>query len=221
MNLVRLESVSKSYQRTVILKEVTLCIARGERLVLLGPSGCGKTTLLRLIAGLDSPDQGQIYLEDELASDGPALLIPPERRNIGFVFQDLALWPHLTVYGNIEFGLKARKVPANERRQRIDEIVEIVGLKGLEKRKPGQLSGGQQQRVALARALVLRPKIILMDEPLSSLDLALRFKIGKEIVGLQERFGFTMVYVTHDREEMKQISTRVAIMENGRIRLGS
>ncbi len=215
--MVRIESVSKSYGNTAVLKGVNLEIAKGERLVLLGPSGCGKTTLLRLVAGLVNPDRGRIYLQGVLVSDGNKVLVPPEKRSIGFVFQDLALWPHFTVWGNLEFGLKAQGVPAPERRRRIEEMVNMVGLKGLEKRRPGQLSGGQKQRVALARALVLRPGIVLMDEPLSSLDWELRARIGKEIVALQRRFGFTMVYVTHDKEEMKQMATRVVFMEKGRI----
>ncbi len=208
MKIVSIDSVTKSFNDRLILKKVNLEIERGERLVLLGPSGCGKTTLLRLIAGFIAPDRGRILLQGRLVSDNGAVLVPPERRELGFVFQDLALWPHLTVYGNLEFGLKARKIPAKERKDRINDMIKMVGLSGLEDRRPEQLSGGQQQRVALARALVLRPQIVLMDEPLSSLDWDLRAHLGRQIIELQEQFGFTMIYVTHDTEEIRQIATR-------------
>ena len=186
-------------------------------MVILGPSGCGKTTILRLIAGFLAPDVGRILLNGIEVSKNNKILVPPEKRDIGMVFQDLALWPHLSVYGNIAFGLKVRGVPKHERNRRVREILELVGLPGFERRKPSELSGGQQQRVALARALVLEPKVLLMDEPLSNLDLELNLRLRKEVVRLQEKLGFTLLYVTHDREEAFSIAQTVVVMRKGQV----
>ncbi len=217
MSLIRLDSVTKFYGREAALHSLSLEVNAGERLVLLGPSGCGKTTILRLLAGFIAPDSGRIYLGGRLVSQQGQILLPPEKRNIGMVFQDLALWPHLTVHGNLAFGLKALKVDKREREERIRRMLQLVGLEGFEKRKPAELSGGQQQRVALARALILQPEILLMDEPLSSLDSELNIRLRREVVRLQQTLGFTLLYVTHDRSEAFGIATKVVQMAKGRI----
>ncbi len=217
MKVVELDSISKAYGEEKALDDVSLGIEPGERVVVLGPSGCGKTTILRLIAGFIAPDRGTVSIEGKPVSRDGRILTPPERRNVGMVFQDLALWPHLTVKGNIEFGLRAQGFPKSERLRRIRESLELVGMSQYADRKPAELSGGQQQRVALARALVLEPKVLLMDEPLSSLDLDLNVRLRKEILALHANLGFAMVYVTHDREEAMEIATRVVTMRHGRI----
>ena len=217
MKIVDINSVSKFYNGTKALDNISLEIDEGERTVILGPSGCGKTTILRLIAGFISPDTGGISIAGEMVSRNGRIIKPPEQRNLGMVFQDLALWPHLSVKGNIEFGLKAKGLPKIERKRRIQETLNLVGMAGYADRRPGELSGGQQQRVALARALVLEPKVLLMDEPLSSLDLELNIRLRKEILQVQEKLGFTMVYITHDRDEAFDIATRVVIINKGRI----
>ncbi|MFV1959726.1 MAG: ABC transporter ATP-binding protein, partial [Planctomycetota bacterium] len=185
--------------------------------VILGPSGCGKTTILRLIAGFIAPDTGSVSIDGKLVSRGGRILESPERRNVGMVFQDLALWPHFSVKGNLEFGLKAKGFRKVERERRVGEALDLVRLADYGRRKPAELSGGQQQRVALARALVLEPKVLLMDEPLASLDEELNVRLRTEIVGLQGRLGFTLVYVTHDRGEALDVATRVVSMRRGRI----
>ena len=217
MNMVTLSSVTKSYEGGEVLSDVSLAIEKGERLVILGPSGCGKTTILRLIAGFIAPDRGEVAIEGEVVSRAARILVPPARRGLGMVFQDLALWPHLTVMGNVAFGLKMKRVPRAERERRVLELLRLVGLEEYADRKPAELSGGQQQRVALIRALALRPRVLLMDEPLSSLDEELNAKLRREIVGIQEKLGVTLVYVTHDREETREIATRVIRMRKGRI----
>lgn len=217
VKVVELDSISKAYGEEKALDDVSLGIEPGERVVVLGPSGCGKTTILRLIAGFIAPDSGTVSIEGKPVSRDGRILTPPERRNVGMVFQDLALWPHLTVKGNIEFGLRAQGFPKSERLRRIRESLELVGMSQYADRKPAELSGGQQQRVALARALVLEPKVLLMDEPLSSLDLDLNVRLRKEILALHANLGFAMVYVTHDREEAMEIATRVVTMRHGRI----
>ncbi len=215
---VKLKSITKYLDGRLVLKDIDLEIEKGARLVLLGPSGCGKTTLLRLIAGFIAPDEGEIFISSKMVSKDGEVVVPPEERGIGFVFQDLALWPHMSVYKNLEFVLKAQRVPKAKRKQRIEKMLEMVGLKDLSSRMPAQLSGGQRQRVALARALVSRPSIVLMDEPLSSLDWDLRAELAKRICKLQEEIGFTMVYVTHDRDETKQLATQVMVIRNGNIK---
>jgi len=215
MKVVSLSSVSKLYNGRRVLCDVSIDIEKGERVVIFGPSGCGKTTILRLIAGFIAPESGSIFIDGELVSRDGKIIKPPEHRNLGMVFQDLALWPHLTVRGNIEFGLKARGVPETQREERIRAILELVGMAEYSDRKQAELSGGQQQRVALARALVIEPEVLLMDEPLSSLDEELNVRLRKEILGLQEKLGFTMIYVTHDRDEAFDIATRIVSMKEG------
>ncbi len=217
MTLIEIDSVSKHYNGEKVLDEISLEILAGERVVLLGPSGCGKTTILRLIAGFIAPDRGRISIGNKVVAENGRIRIPPEQRHLGMVFQDLALWQHLTVRGNLEFGLKAQGVPRQERERRIREMLLLVGLQGFERRKPAELSGGQQQRVALARALVTEPRLLLMDEPLSSLDRELNLRLRKEVLRLQKELGFTLLYVTHDREEAVDMASRVVIMHRGRI----
>ncbi len=217
MKFLEITSVTKSYNGQQVLHDFSLEVEHGERIVVLGPSGCGKTTVLRLLAGFMAPDSGSISIEGKLVATCGKTIKGPEARNFGMVFQDLALWPHLSVKGNLEFGLKAKKIAKEKREQLISEMLALVQLEEYIHAKPGELSGGQQQRVALARALVLRPKALLMDEPLSSLDLELNRRIRMEILGLHNTLGFTLIYVTHDREEALDIGTRVLIMEKGRI----
>jgi len=217
MKIVNIDSVSKRYNGEKALDNVSLGIEKGERIVILGPSGCGKTTILRLIAGFIVPDTGSISLAGELVCRDGRMITPPEQRNLGMVFQDLALWPHLSVKGNIAFGLKARGIQKSEREGRIREVLALVGMTGFKDRRPAELSGGQQQRVALARALVLEPRVLLMDEPLSSLDQELNIRLRKEILGLHEKLGFTLLYVTHDRDEAFDIASRIVVMRYGQV----
>jgi iron(III) transport system ATP-binding protein len=206
--MIELRAVSKAYRDRRVIDRLSLRVEAGERVVLFGPSGSGKSTVLLLIAGLVPPDSGDILINDELVASAGKNLCEPEKRGIGMVFQDLALWPHMTVAENIEFGLKAKLVPRGERKQRIKIMADLVGLGEYLNVRPGALSGGEQQRVALARALALAPRILLMDEPLSSLDDALSMKIRKEILRLHSELGFTLVYVTHDRNEAEELGTR-------------
>ncbi len=217
MKIVELDAVSKAYHTGAALDNVSLEIAAGERIVILGPSGCGKTTILRLIAGFIAPDTGSISLGGELVAKDGSIIKPPGQRNLGMVFQDLALWPHLSVKGNIEFGLKAKGLPADARARRIRQVLDLVGMSDFAGRKPAELSGGQQQRVALARSLALEPRVLLMDEPLSSLDQELNVRLRREILRLQETLGFTLLYVTHDRDEAADIATRVITMSRGKV----
>jgi ABC-type Fe3+/spermidine/putrescine transport system ATPase subunit len=208
-----LRDIVKRFGTAVAVDRASLDIVDGELFTLLGPSGCGKTTLLRLIAGFyRPPDEGEIRF-GERRVDGLA----PYERNIGMVFQNYALWPHMTVRGNVTYGLRVRKLAAAEIAQRLERGLRQVNLAGLEDRYPGQLSGGQQQRVALARALVLNPDILLLDEPLSNLDAKIRVQVRGEIRQLQQSLGITTVYVTHDQEEALSLSDRVAVMRDGRI----
>ncbi len=209
---VELRGIVRRYGATVAVREVSLTVSRGEFFTLLGPSGCGKTTLLRIVAGLLPPDAGDVLF------DGRAVThLPPWERNIGMVFQNYALWPHLTVFDNVAFGLVERRLPPREIRTRVHEALELVGLQGLAHRFPSQLSGGQQQRVALARALVMRPGLLLLDEPLSNLDAKLRAQMRSELVRLQRELGITTLYVTHDQEEALVLSTRIAVMRAGEV----
>ena len=217
MELIEFESVSKSYNGKPIIENFSLKIESGERLVILGPSGCGKTTVLRLLAGFISPDAGKIVIDKEIAAANGKNFKEPEERNLGMVFQDLALWPHLSVKGNLEFGLKARGISGKEREQRIGEVLRLVQMGDAKDAYVTDLSGGEQQRIALARALVLYPKILLMDEPLSSLDFELNLQLRKEIIRLQMQFGFTLVYVTHNLEEAFDLASRIVVMKKGRI----
>lgn len=222
MKAIEFAGVFKYFGDRLAVDNFSLSIEPHERLVLLGPSGCGKTTVLRLLAGLLAPDSGRIALNGEImAADGQNLR-EPEERNVGMVFQDLALWPHLTVQGNLEFGLKARGHPKLEREPRIIEALRLVRMEEYLHAKPANLSGGQQQRIALSRALVLHPPIMLMDEPLSSLDYELSIDLRREILRLHSEIGFTLVYVTHNLEEAFSLATRIAIMKSGRIlKIGS
>jgi putative spermidine/putrescine transport system ATP-binding protein len=212
MSTVRLEHVSKSYGATVAVDDFDLGVADGEFLTLLGPSGCGKTTTLRMIAGLVEPSGGRILFDDQ-----DVTWLPPRKRNIGFVFQTPALFPHLSVADNIAFGLsvKGQKKPAIA--ARVDEMLAMVGLAGYAGRMPNQLSGGQQQRVALARVLATDPRVLLFDEPLSALDKNLRDTLKYSILDLQRRTGKTAIYVTHDQSEAFAISDRIVVMNSGRI----
>ncbi|MDQ7819011.1 MAG: ABC transporter ATP-binding protein [Armatimonadota bacterium] len=207
-----LVGVVKYYGHVLGVGPVSLEVAPGEFVSLLGPSGCGKTTTLRLIAGLERPTAGAIRIGEEDVTG-----VPSYRRNIGLVFQNYALFPHLSVFDNVAFGLRYRGVTGAEARRRVAEALELVGLVGYEQRLPRQLSGGQQQRVALARAVVINPRILLLDEPLSNLDLALRQRMQAEIKRIQRELGITTVYVTHDQTEAFGLSDRIAVLFHGRV----
>ena len=209
-NAVIIKDAVKRYGDFVALKGVSLDIKEGEFFTLLGPSGCGKTTLLRMIAGFNSIEGGSFYFGDKLINN-----VPAHKRDIGMVFQNYAIFPHLTVAENVAYGLKARKVPASEIGPRVKKALELVQIDHLADRKPAALSGGQQQRVALARAFVIEPSVLLMDEPLSNLDAKLRVQMRSAIKKLQRQLGITTVYVTHDQEEALAISDRIAVMKDG------
>lgn len=221
-----IESVTKTFKRangTVItpIDDVSLTIEEGEFLVLLGPSGCGKTTLLRCIAGLESPDRGSISMHGTRVLDkgGPArdVDVPPEKRQLGMIFQSYALWPHMTVAKNVAYPLEAAKVPRVARGERVQRALDMVGVAEVAEQLPGRLSGGQQQRVSLARALVGEPTLILFDEPLSNVDAKVREELRLQLIEMQVRIGFTAVYVTHDQAEAMELADRVAVLRNGRI----
>jgi ABC-type Fe3+/spermidine/putrescine transport system ATPase subunit len=212
-----LKKVMKRFTAVSAVDDVSLDIAVGDSLVIVGPSGCGKTTLLRLIAGLEVPDGGEIWMSGAQVSGPSRTLVPPHRRNVGFVFQDLALWPHLTVRRHLEFVLESVGVPRTVRPQKVSETLTIVRIESLADRYPHQLSGGEQQRVALARAVVGAPSLILLDEPLSSLDPELRSILRAELSELQRALGLTMVYVTHDAEDAAVLADRIVEMRGGQI----
>jgi iron(III) transport system ATP-binding protein len=214
---IELRTVSKEYEGRRVVDNVHLRIEVGERVVLFGPSGCGKTTVLHLIAGLIIPDSGEVLVDEQVVARAGRNLCEPERRGIGMVFQDLALWPHMTVGENIEFGLRAKGMPSGQRDHRVREMVELVRLGEHLNARPAELSGGQQQRVALARALALAPRILLMDEPLSTLDDELNLQLREEILRLQRDLRFTLVYVTHSRDEASALGTRIVYLRHGRI----
>ena len=215
---VRLEHISKIYQDPktgkdfYAVKDTSLEITPGSFVTLLGPSGCGKTTTLRMIAGFESPDEGEIYLGDE-----PINALTPNKRDTAMVFQSYALLPHYNIFDNVAYGLKLRKLPKDEIKKKVTDILELVGLSGMEARMTNQLSGGQQQRVALARALVVEPGVLLFDEPLSNLDAKLRVSMRTEIRRIQQKAGITAVYVTHDQSEAMSISDKIIIMNAGKI----
>ena len=209
---LQIEAVTKRYGGVVALAEVSLAIQGGEFFTLLGPSGCGKTTLLRCVAGFLAPDGGRISCNGERLDR-----LPAHKRDIGMVFQNYAIFPHLSVFENVAYGLRARRVAAAEIGRRALEALQLVQLVALADRRPDQLSGGQQQRVALARAMAIRPRLLLMDEPLSNLDAKLRVEMRTEIRRLQRELGITTVYVTHDQEEALAISERLAVMNAGRV----
>ena len=209
---IRLQSVAKSWGSSVGVEHIDLEIGRGEFTVLLGPSGCGKSTTLRLIAGLELPNSGTLTIGGRDVTH-----LPPSRRGLSMVFQSYALFPHLDVAENIVFGLRVRRVPAEQRRQRLAEALRLTGLEGLEARKPAQLSGGQRQRVALARAIVAGHPLCLMDEPLSNLDAKLRHSVRQDIRTLQRELKMTVVYVTHDQTEAMGMADRIVLLNKGRV----
>ncbi len=206
---VSIEDVTKRFDRFTAVDRVSLDIGEGEFITLLGPSGCGKTTLLRMII---SVDEGIIRFNDEVMNH-----IPPHRRNIGMVFQNYAIFPHMSVFDNVAYGLRARGTGSAETRRRVDEVLKLIRIEEYSQRSPSRLSGGQQQRVALARAIVIRPAILLMDEPLSNLDAKLRIEMRSVIRDIQRKLNITTVYVTHDQEEALAVSDRIAVMNHGRI----
>jgi spermidine/putrescine ABC transporter ATP-binding subunit len=210
---VRLDGVTKRFGEVAALHEASLAVGRGELMTLLGPSGCGKTTLLNLVAGFLAPDAGNIAIDGMRVTD-----LPTHRREIGMTFQNYALFPHMTVASNVGYGLRARRLAKAEITQRVAAVLDLVKLTGLEDRKPRQLSGGQQQRVALARALVVRPKVLLLDEPFSALDRNLRGAMQVELREIQRKLGVTTIFVTHDQSEALSLSDRIAVMSEGRIR---
>ncbi len=210
--IVDLKNISKSYDGETVLDNISLYIRENEFMTLLGPSGCGKTTTLRIIAGFETPDEGEVYFEDKILND-----IPPYKRNINTVFQKYALFPHLNVYENVAFGLRLKKVKDEVIRERVKEMLAMVNLKGFEKRNINTLSGGQQQRVAIARALINDPKVLLLDEPLGALDLKLRKDMQNELKNIQHKTGITFIYVTHDQEEALSMSDTVVVMADGKI----
>ncbi|MDQ0971174.1 spermidine/putrescine ABC transporter ATP-binding subunit [Neobacillus niacini] len=212
MSYLCLENVVKTFNKTEVVKMMNLEIKQGELVSFLGPSGCGKTTTLNMIAGFLDVDGGRIVVDGK-----PVHLLPPNKREMGMVFQNYALFPHMTVFDNVAYGLKLRKVSKSEIHTRVTEALEMVRLAGYEKRYPKELSGGQQQRVSLARALVIKPKVLLLDEPLSNLDAKLRQEMREEIVEIQKKVGITTIFVTHDQEEALAISDRIAVMYEGRI----
>jgi iron(III) transport system ATP-binding protein len=213
---IQIERVTKRFGATTAVRDLSLEVRDCEFVTLLGPSGCGKTTLLRLIAGFMAPDAGAIRVGATTLST-PARVVPPERRDMGMVFQNYAVWPHRTVSQNVAFGLEVRRLERAEIRERVARVLELVNLVGLERRYPAELSGGQQQRVALARSLVVEPSILLLDEPLSNLDAKLRERMRWELKELQRRTGITFVYVTHDQAEAMALSDRIAVMHQGEL----
>ena len=214
---VRVIAVSKSYGGNAVVSDLSLDVAEKESIVLVGPSGCGKTTLLRLIAGLEVPSAGEIWLDRRVVAREGRSLVPPHQRRIGFVFQDLALWPHLTVRGSLSFVLESVGVAKSEWNERIDRVLRLVRIVALAERYPHQLSGGEQQRAAVARALASEPRLVLLDEPFSSLDPDLRRELRAELRDLQRALGLTMMYVSHDPGDAHELADRVVTMKTGRI----
>jgi iron(III) transport system ATP-binding protein len=216
VSAIEFQGVSKRYGARAPVDDLSFRVDAGERVVVHGPSGCGKTTVLRLVAGFLVPDAGKVLVGGKVVASDGALLIGPEHRQLGMVFQDLALWPHLTVAGNLDFALKAQRLAGEVRRQRIMDMLARVHLNGSADAYPARLSGGQQQRVAIARALVAQPLAVLMDEPLSNLDDELRDELCGQILELHAQLGFTLVYVTHSKEEMRRIGTRAIRLREGK-----
>ena len=214
MGAIQLKNVTKKFGDQMVIDDLNLSIEDGSFTVLVGPSGCGKSTTLRMITGLDEPTSGDIYIDGKKIND-----LTPGKRDIAMVFQNYALYPTMTVRENIEFGLENKKVPKEERKKRVQEICEVVGLTQYLDRKPATLSGGQRQRVALARAMVKQPKVFLMDEPLSNLDAQLRMRARKELVKIHEMYHPTLVYVTHDQIEAMTVGDRIALMYRGKMEM--
>lgn len=208
--ILRLENISKSFSDTNVLDNISLEIKRGEFITLLGSSGCGKTTTLRIIAGLETPDKGKVYINGTDVTD-----FEPNKRAVNTVFQNYALFPHLNVFDNVGYSLKIKKVEKSKRKQMVEEALSIVQLSGFERRMPNELSGGQRQRVAIARAIVNEPVVLLLDEPLGALDLQLRRQMQTELKKLQKKLGITFIYITHDQEEALNMSDRIAVMKKG------
>lgn len=214
--LLSLVGLGKQYDSKVAVHDLSLTIQPGEFVTLLGPSGCGKTTTLRMIAGFVRPTQGSITLDERVLSDAEdGTNLPPEQRDMGMVFQSYAVWPHMNVGANVEYPLKIKRLGRSERKQQVQQALSMVSLADYENRYPDELSGGQQQRVALARALVMAPRVLLLDEPLSNLDARLRETMRFEIVALQRRYNITIVYVTHDQAEALAMSDRIVVMNEG------
>ncbi len=211
-NFIEFRNVTKCFDDFVALDNISLCIPKGSFVTLLGPSGCGKTTLMRQLAGFSEPEEGDVFIDGQRMNG-----LPPFKRNTPLVFQEYALFPHMTVYENISYGLKLQKTPKEERDRRVAEMLEMFNLTGLEKRFPKQLSGGQQQRVAFARALIMGQEILLLDEPLSNLDAKLRVEVRTELRQIQQRLQITAMYVTHDQDEALSMSDIIAVMRKGRI----
>lgn len=216
-SLISLADVTKRFGEHEAVSHVSIEIGPSEALVILGPSGCGKTTLLRLIAGLESPDEGEIWLAGRCVARDGRSVVPAHERGIGFVFQDLALWPHLTIQQQLEFVLASARVPRQERPHRSAEALKLVRIESFAARYPHELSGGEQQRAALARALVAQPRVLLLDEPLSSLDAELRASVRADLAELQRALRVTAIYVTHDRDDAAVLANRIVHMRGGRI----
>ena len=210
--ILSLENIEKSFDGDNVLKNISLDIGRGEFVTLLGSSGCGKTTTIRIVAGLLTPDSGKVVLNGK-----DITMLAPEKRDVNTVFQNYALFPHMNVEKNIGYGLKLKKMPANEIKAEVEKALSLVQLEGFEKRNPSQLSGGQKQRVAIARAIVNKPSVLLLDEPLGALDLMLRRQMQTELKKLQKALGITFIYITHDQEEALNMSSRIVVMRNGNI----
>lgn len=215
MNALEVKQLTKCFNKKEVVKGLSFSVKGGQLLALLGPSGCGKTTTLRVIAGLETADDGEIWIEGALASCGRKVAISQKQRHIGMVFQDLALWPHMTVYENIEFGLKANGLTRAERRKKIETVLNKVNMQKYAREYPGKLSGGQQQLIAIARAIVTEPRLLLMDEPLSNIDVKLREDIRQEIRRIQQETQITTVYVTHDQEDAFLLADNIAVMNAG------
>ena len=210
--ILSLENIEKNFDGENVLKNISLDIDRGEFVTLLGSSGCGKTTTIRIVAGLLTPDSGKVILNGK-----DITMLAPEKRDVNTVFQNYALFPHMNVEKNIGYGLKLKKMPANEIKAEVEKALSLVQLEGFEKRNPSQLSGGQKQRVAIARAIVNKPSVLLLDEPLGALDLMLRRQMQTELKKLQKALGITFIYITHDQEEALNMSSRIVVMRNGNI----
>lgn len=216
--ILQFTDVTKHFGSNRVVDEISFTVAEGEFFTLLGPSGCGKTTTLRLLAGLEVPDAGEITLKGRcLAAPAKGIWIPPDKRNVGMMFQSYAIWPHLTVFENVAFPLRVRHESNAVISKKVSEVLELVGLEGLEERGSTQLSGGQQQRVALARSIVYTPSLLLLDEPLSNLDVKLREQMRAELRALQLRLNLAVVYVTHDQGEAMSLSDRIAVVNQGRL----